>query len=175
MERRDFLKLASLSAAGAAAQGVAPSRISEAAPESPSQESSNTVKPNIVFIISDQHRAGLTKRSGYSLDTSPTLDRLAESGIGFDLAYTACPLCMPSRITMLTGRWPEAHRVRTNFISETALYSKHLFQVAKDLGYKTALIGKNHTFLRPEDLDFFRPELWMPLTPQRSTWITKIG
>jgi arylsulfatase A-like enzyme len=148
--------------------GVAHSRANEAPPQGGSQRSSSTTKPNIVFIISDQHRAGLTKRSGYSLDASPTLDGLAESGIGFDRAYTAGPLCMPSRITMLTGRWPEAHRVRTNFISETAFYEKHLYQVAKELGYKTGLVGKNHTFLIPEeDLDFYRPELWMPPKPPK--------
>jgi arylsulfatase A-like enzyme len=113
-------------------------------------------KPNIVFFVSDQHRANLTKRTGYPLDTSPTLDRLAISGIGFDRAYCTAPLCVPSRTSMLTGRWPEAHRVRMNLDLQDAFYSKHLYQVAKEHGYRTGLAGKNHTFLKEEDLDFWR-------------------
>ena len=115
-----------------------------------------TEKPNIIFIVSDQHRVGLTKRSGYPLDTSPAQDALAASGIAFDRAYCSTPLCMPSRVTMLTGRWPEAHRVRTNHMPEAAFFEKDLYQVAKDQGYKTALIGKNHTYLDPKTLDHWR-------------------
>lgn len=95
MERREFLKAASLTAAGAmlpANSGWGES--SQAAP---------VTKPNIIFCVSDQHRAGLTKRSGYPLDTSPTLDKLADAGIGFDRAYCTTPLCVPSRTSMLTG------------------------------------------------------------------------
>jgi len=44
---------------------------------------------NIVFIASDQHRAGLTKRSGYLLNTSPMLDKLADNGVSFD--RVPCP------------------------------------------------------------------------------------
>ncbi|HEV2275319.1 MAG TPA: sulfatase-like hydrolase/transferase, partial [Acidobacteriaceae bacterium] len=112
--------------------------------------------PNVIFIVSDQHRAGLTKRSGYPLDTSPVLDELAENGVGFDRAYAACPLCVPSRITMLTGRWPEAHRVRMNLDAKDAYFEKDLYQVAKEKGYRTGLAGKNHTYLKEQDLDFWR-------------------
>jgi arylsulfatase A-like enzyme len=55
-------------------------------------------RPNIVFVVSDQHRAGLTKRSGYPLDSSPTLDKLADGGVSFERAYATSPLCVPSRI-----------------------------------------------------------------------------
>ncbi|HEY1212322.1 MAG TPA: sulfatase-like hydrolase/transferase, partial [Bryobacteraceae bacterium] len=112
--------------------------------------------PNIVFIVSDQHRANLTKRSGYALDTSPTLDKLADSGVSFDRAYATCPLCVPSRTSMLTGRWPEAHRVRMNFDAKDAYFTKDLYQVAKERGYQTGLAGKNHTYLKAGDLDFWR-------------------
>lgn len=113
-------------------------------------------KPNIVLIVSDQHRAGLTRRSGYPLDTSPTLDRLAKSGVAFDRAYCASPLCVPSRTSMITGRWPDATRVRTNDQIKDAVYPTHLYRVAKESGYRTGLAGKNHTFLKPEDMDFWR-------------------
>ena len=122
----------------------------------PTADAVAATRPNLVFIVSDQHRTGLTKRSGYPLDTSPTLDRLAEEGVGFDKAYCTTPLCMPSRTSMLTGRWPEAHHVRMNLDPGAAYFKKDLYQVAKERGYRTGLAGKNHTFLKKEDLDFWR-------------------
>ena len=164
MERRDFLKAASLSLVSATVPAVAQH---EAGPAPSSARS-----PNIIFIVSDQHRAGLTKRSGYPLDTSPTLDRLAEAGVAFDKAYCTAPLCMPSRTSMLTGRWPDATRVRSNEDQAYAFYSKHLYQVAKEQGYRTGLAGKNHTFLKEGDLDFWRTyglaQGWMPPNPPES-------
>ena len=148
MERRDFLKLSSL---GAAAAAIETTGAAAAAPVSPA-------KPNIIFIVSDQHRTGLTRREGFKFDTSPTLDRLAEKGVAFDRAYCTAPLCVPSRTSMLTGRWPDATRVRDNAMINEAVYSKHLYQIAKENGYKTGLAGKNHTFIKPaKELDFYRP------------------
>ena len=112
--------------------------------------------PNIIVVISDQHRAGLSKLSGYPLDTSPARDSLAESGVGFDKAYVTCPVCAPSRISLLTGRWPEAHRQRQNTRHLEAYYKKDLFDVMKEMGYKTGLVGKNHTYLKEAKLDFWR-------------------
>lgn len=148
MERRNFLKIASLGAIGAAV----PSLDQNAA----AADLATIVRPNIVFIVSDQHRAGLTKRSGYPLDTSPTLDLLSGQGVAFNRAYATTPLCVPSRISMLTGRWPEAHRVRMNLDPEDAFFEKDLYQVAADQGYRTGLAGKNHTYLKAERLDFWR-------------------
>ena len=148
MQRRDFLKLTSLSIASAATTNVGSGQ--QAGPAAQAR------KPNILFIISDQHRAGLTKRTGYPIDTSPALDRLAASGVAFDRAYCTSPLCVPSRTSMLTGRWPEATHVRSNDQLEYAFYPTHLYRVARENGYKTGLTGKNHTFLKPEDADFWR-------------------
>ncbi len=168
MERRDFLKNATLCGIGslvaepqfASPAGVEASARVDASPSSPVDQ------PNIILIVSDQHRAGLTRRSGYPLDTSPAMDRLAAAGVAFDRAYCTAPLCVPSRTSMLTGRWPEATHVRSNEMIHDAFYPSHLYQVAKQLGYRTGLAGKNHTFLKPADLDFWREyELasgWMP-------------
>jgi arylsulfatase A-like enzyme len=156
VQRREFIKTVSLTAIGTAVPKTA-----HAVPQNDPVE-----KPNIIFIVSDQHRAGLTKAAGYSLDTSPALDRLAAGGVSFDRAYCTAPLCVPARVSMLTGRWPQAHRVRNNDLAGEAFYTKHLYQVAKENGYKTGLTGKNHTFLRAVDLDFWREyglaAGWMP-------------
>ena len=130
-DRRDFLRIAGLSAIAPAVRGVA---------QTPATSGGN--RPNLLIIMSDQHHAGFTKLSGFPLDTMPALDRLAESGAGFDNAYACAPLCVPSRVSMLTGRWPHAHRVRQNSAAEHAVFEKDIFDVAKALGYRTGWQGK---------------------------------
>jgi arylsulfatase A-like enzyme len=112
--------------------------------------------PNIIVLINDQIRAGLSKRSGYPLDVTPHEDRLAATGVDFQHAYVTAPACVPSRISMLTGRWPSAHRVRMNLDAKDAYFSKDMYQVAHEQGYRTALIGKNHTYLEPANVDYWR-------------------
>ena len=142
MHRRDFMKMTGLSLA---AQAV------------PSLSAEETVdKPNLILIIADQRHYGLSRATGFSLDTSPTLDRLQGSGIGFKRNYCTTPLCVPNRISMLTGRWPEAHHVRMNLQAKDAFFSQDVHQVAKQHGYRTALSGKNHTYLTSNDLDVWR-------------------
>lgn len=109
--------------------------------------------PNIVIIMTDQQRADVSAREGFELDTTPFLDRLAAQGRWFDHAYTAVPVCAPARISMLTGRYPGAHRVRENRGTMYATYDQDLFDVARAQGYATAVVGKNHTHLHPERVD----------------------
>ncbi|MDQ6700482.1 MAG: sulfatase-like hydrolase/transferase [Acidobacteriota bacterium] len=149
MQRRGFLKLLPGSAAVAA--------------QTPS---TGSAQPNILIIMADQHRAGLTRGSGFPLDTMPALDRLAAQGVAFERAYTTAPLCVPARTSLLTGRWPHAHRVRQNSAPWAAHFDKDIFHVVKDRGYRTAMVGKNHSYLTPERLDYWRLyshlDGWMP-------------
>ncbi|MCL4401782.1 MAG: sulfatase-like hydrolase/transferase [Acidobacteria bacterium] len=161
-QRRQFLQVLSTGAAGA----LSPALKGRAEGAQPQQE-----RPNILIIMADQHRAGLTRRSGFPLDTMPALDGLASRGVAFDRAYTTSPLCVPARISLLTGRWPHAHRVRQNSAPRFAVFEKDLFDVARELGYKTALTGKNHSHLTPAKADFWRPymhtEGWLPDPPPK--------
>jgi arylsulfatase A-like enzyme len=81
---------------------------------------------------------------------------MQEKGIGLERNYCTAPLCVPSRISMLTGRWPEAHRVRMNLQDQDAYFGEDLYQVARRRGYRTALAGKNHTYLRSPNVDVWR-------------------
>ncbi len=112
-------------------------------------------QPNVIIIMTDQQRADLSKREGFPLDTTPFLDELARQGIWFNRAYCTMPACGPSRVSMLTGRYPSATRVRTNHNLPDVLYTKDLFAVFREQGYQTALIGKNHTYLTAGDVDFW--------------------
>lgn len=112
------------------------------------------MKPNIIIVMTDQQRADLRRGAGYCLDTMPFLDRWAAGGVDFAKAYTANPTCMPARVSMLTGRYPESHKARTNHNGADALYTADLLDVLKGKGYTTALCGKNHTHRTWEDFDY---------------------
>src|SRR5207249_9451605 len=75
---------------------------------------------------------------GYTLATTPSLDRLASEGTRVAEAYAAAPITAPSHASLLTGRWPLTHGVLTN-----GLYLLHdaettLASVLKAQGYRTA-------------------------------------
>ena len=158
-DRRDFLRLAGLTALApvqrAAAADVA---VGSDAHSSQNRGTGAAGKggPNLLIIMADQHRAGLTQHSGFPLDTMPTLDALAREGTTFQRAYACAPLCVPSRVSLLTGRWAHAHRVRQNSAAAHAVFREDLFGIVKRLGYRTGLAGKNHSYLKSANLDFWR-------------------
>ncbi|OAQ40859.1 hypothetical protein A5893_05230 [Pedobacter psychrophilus] len=120
------------------------------------EENKKTSKPNIVLIIVDQFRADASKREGFELNTTPFLDSLATTGAWFNRAYTASPACIPSRTSMMTGRFPSATHVRSNMNLKDAYFKTDLYEVMKSAGYSTALIGKNHSYLQPSKMDYWK-------------------
>lgn len=141
LPRRSFLKA---SGAGLGAAALMNS----------SAGASQSSAPNVIVIMDDQHRADVSARAGFELDTTPLTDQLAGDGVWFDRAYTTSPLCSPARTSMLTGRWPSAHRVRENPGAQSAVFDADLPGVLREAGYVTALVGKNHTYLQDHDLDY---------------------
>lgn len=114
-----------------------------------------TKSPNIVLVMVDQLRADLLAREGFPLNTMPNLDNLAKQGTWFNKAYTTSPASVPARTSMITGRFPKATHVRSNPNEKDAYFQTDLFKVAKENGYQTALVGKNHTYMRKGYLDFW--------------------
>lgn len=70
--------------------------------------------PNVLLISIDSLRADHLGSYGYHRDTSPNLDALARNGARFEVAVAPSPWTLPSHVTMMTGRHPVAHGVRTN-------------------------------------------------------------
>ncbi len=64
-------------------------------------------RPNILFLMSDQHRADITGYEGNTVIRTPTLDRLASTGVVFRHAYTPSPICVPARQCMMAGQLPK--------------------------------------------------------------------
>src|SRR5437660_1358775 len=60
---------------------------------------------NLVFIISDEHQACALSCAGHPIVRTPNIDRLAARGTRFTVAYTPCPICVPARASLATGRY----------------------------------------------------------------------
>ena len=103
----------------------------------------NSNKPNIVFLLND-HQAYY--RHGWDRGPRiqrPHFNRLASGGIVFNRAYTACPLCAPSRRTMLTGLLPHNHGEIKNGTDHPFDHETYYDRLA-ELGYQNYYFGKWH-------------------------------
>ncbi len=124
--------------------------------------------PNVVLIVADDLGYGDLSSYGAEDLQTPNIDRLVSEGMRFDRFYANCPVCSPTRAAILTGRYPELVGVpgviRTHDRNSWGYLSpdaKTLPTMLKRTGYNTALIGKWHLGLRPENhptergFDFF--------------------
>lgn len=108
-------------------------------------------RPNIVWILSDQHNAdALGTTSGGAVRT-PALDALVAEGATFTHAYCQGPLCVPARASMLTGRYVSEHGVRDNTWA-SARELPTVVQRIRDAGYQTVAVGKMHLYPYPPDV-----------------------
>jgi arylsulfatase A-like enzyme len=100
-------------------------------------------RPNFILFITDQHRFDYLGCYGHPVVRTPHIDAIASRGIAFNKFYVASPVCMPNRASLMTGRMPSVHGVRSNGIplSRDAVTFVDLL---RDAGYATALIGKSH-------------------------------
>jgi choline-sulfatase len=69
---------------------------------------------DILIFLSDQHAGYCAGYAGDRVVRTPNLDRLAASGTVFDSAYTSCPLCVPARMSLLSGQLPSKTGIFTN-------------------------------------------------------------
>ena len=111
-------------------------------------------RPNIVFIMSDDH--GYQAISAYNgdLNSTPNLDRIADEGVIFRNSFVCNSICAPSRAALLTGKHSHANGHLDNrhrFDSSQVTFPK-LLQAA---GYQTALIGKWHLQSQPTGFDYW--------------------
>ncbi len=101
---------------------------------------------NVLWIMTDQHRADCLGFMGHPVARTPNLDRLAASSVVFDNAFCQSPVCMSSRAALFTGRYPAAVRVRGMGVLPPA--ETTFPEVLRRQGYHTAAFGKVH--LTPE-------------------------
>ncbi|MGC9318834.1 MAG: sulfatase family protein [Armatimonadota bacterium] len=100
-------------------------------------------RPNVVILHTDQQRYDTIRAAGNEVMHTPNLDRLGERGALLERFYVQNPVCMPSRASMLSGRYPQATTVTCNGI-EMPLEIRCIQHMLGDAGYFTGVIGKLH-------------------------------
>lgn len=98
-------------------------------------------KPNILFLLSDDHSFPYLGAYGADWMSTPTLDQLAAEGMRFDRAFTAAPQCVPSRAAFMTGRSPVAVRMG-RFNTPLPPDVKSCPEYLRELGYFTGVCGR---------------------------------
>jgi choline-sulfatase len=120
-------------------------------------------QPNIILIVSDQHRGDWIGCAGAPFVHTPNMDRLAQGGIRFGTAYCNAPLCGPSRMSMMTGRYPH----RTGVLDNSDTLGSEVPTMAHALGlagYETVLCGRMH-FEGPDQRHGFQKRLVGDIVP----------
>jgi arylsulfatase A-like enzyme len=103
-------------------------------------------RPNILFLMTDQLRFdALSCHDGWI--RTPNLDRLAAAGADLRGHYAQAPVCVPSRCSLFSGRYPHAHGVMENDLRLPGR-EPHLLKILRQHGYYLTYSGKNH--LLPE-------------------------
>src|SRR5579859_7495882 len=125
-------------------------------------------RPDILITMADQLVPSALPFHGNPVTQAPALSWLAESGVVFDAAYTASPLCSPGRASFMTGLLPSRTRVYDNaaaFSSQIPTFAHYL----RRAGYRTVLSGKMH-FCGPDQLHGFEERLTTDIYPADYGW-----
>ncbi len=172
MKRRDFVISAGIASlaipvAGRGFPGPRPSR-----------------RPNIVFIMADDHASRAVGCYGGGLNRTPGIDRIAREGVRADRCFCTNGICAPSRAVILTGKHSHLNGVRDNaaaFDGSQPTFPK----VLGAAGYETALLGKwhlkseptgfDHWAILPDQGEYYNPDLIeMGQTSRRHGYVTDI-
>lgn len=144
LTRKDFLKLAAAGGLGALS-GSSVGRGGETRPDGGDSGGARSAagRPNVLVIMTDQHRADLMTCAGRDLVRTPNIDRIAQRGVRFSNAYCPYPVCVASRMAMLTGLYSHTTGAITNRDTLDWRY-RTMAHHFSDAGYLTGLIGKMH-------------------------------
>ncbi len=100
-------------------------------------------RPNIIFILGDNHNFRTMGCAGHPFIQTPGMDRIAREGVLFENAFCSTALCSPSRASFLTGAYAHNHGVKNNHTPWTGQMTTFLETLSRN-GYATAFIGKWH-------------------------------
>ena len=140
IDRRDFLRWAAAGAVSAAAPAAAAAGAQD--------------RPNILFIMADDHASHALSCYGSRINKTPNLDRIAAAGMRLDNCFCTNSICAPSRAVILTGKYSHLNGVIDNgrtFDGGQLTFPKLLGRA----GYRTAMIGKWHLKSPPTGFDYW--------------------
>ena len=157
IDRRTFLKSSALGVAGLGM--IQGSSLAEDSQTYPSSVSDPGGPLNVIWITCDEMNTKAMSIYGNKFTSMPAAEQMAREGVVFSRACVQMPKCVPSRVSMIMGRYPhcEGHRtlmgkkhfipnkdVKNNWDFTLREHEPNLVKFLRDRGYKTALIGKNH-------------------------------
>ncbi|MGB3798459.1 MAG: sulfatase-like hydrolase/transferase, partial [Lewinella sp.] len=125
------------------------------APASETEASESTRRPNIIFIMSDDHAQRAISAYSDELTETPNLDRIANEGMLFTNSFVTNSICAPSRAAILTGKYSHINGKIDNlspFNPDQWTFTEALHEA----GYRTSLFGKHHLTAVPRGLDEYR-------------------
>ncbi len=120
-------------------------------------------QPNILFLMTDQQRFDTIAALGNDGIYTPNFDRLVSRGLSFSRAYSTCPVCVPARYTIRTGRREPTTGIYANMRPDTVAgqaegmeerCGPYLARTLRSRGYRSFGIGKFHTAPWEEDLGY---------------------
>lgn len=143
-----------------------------------------STRPNILFILSDDHAVQAISALGSRLNHTPNIDRLANEGAVFTESYCCNSICTPSRASILTGKHSHRNGVLTlqDALDPQAVTSAGLL---RKVGYTTSVFGKWHLHTEPQDFDawevlpgqghYYQPEYLTPAGKvTREGWVDDV-
>jgi len=110
-------------------------------------------RPNILFIMSDDHAYQAISAYGYGLNSTPNIDRIAKEGAFFTRGYVTNSICAPSRAVVLTGKHSHINGKVDN-IHGFNWDQDNFAKLLQKAGYQTALVGKIHMDGLPQGFDY---------------------
>lgn len=136
LNRRDFLSLA-------AGGSVATAMSLTGCDSNISNNPSNKRQPNIIMLVTDDHRADALGCAGNPVIQTPNMDNLAANGVRFTNAFVTTSICCSSRASIFTGQWTSRHGIKdfaTHFSDEALAQTYPM--LLRQAGYRIGFIGK---------------------------------
>ncbi len=110
-------------------------------------------RPNILFIMTDDHASHSLSCYGSKINQTPNLDRLGADGIRFDRAFVCNSICTPSRATVLTGKYSHLNGTPVFNLFDGA--QQTVAKLLQTGGYHTMMVGKWHLGSAPTGFDYW--------------------